>query len=166
MTWGPCRTLMRTPVVKRQTTPRSGFFAFFPPCRAWGSHPLATCSDLVSLGWCGEHGLHQTLIESLPPSYWRLPKAMGGSRRPRNISVPSYRPMQKRGYISLCASEVQVRGRGSTQQPAQTFALGLGARAGVQSNAQGQGTAPLCSWPFGDAMSASGQSTIARLSPS
>ena len=146
---------MRTPVVKRQTTPRGGFFAFFPPCRSWCSHPLATCSDLVSLGWCGDHGLHQTLIEGLPPSQWRLPRAVGGSRRPRNISVPSYRPLQKRGYISLCASEVQVRVRGSTRQPSGTSTSWPGARVGVQSNAQGQGKVPMCSWAFGDAMDAS-----------
>jgi hypothetical protein len=151
----PSRTLMRTPVVKRQTSPESGFFAFFPPCRSWCNHPLATCSDLVSLGWCGAHGLHHTLIEGLPPSPWRWPRAVGGSRRPRNISVPSYRPMQKRGSISLCASEVQGRVRGSTRQPSGPSTSWTGARGGVQANAQGQGKVPLCSWAFGDAMDAS-----------
>ena len=160
------RTLMRTPVVKRQTTPRSGFFAFFPPCRSWCRHPLATCADVVSLGWCGEHGLHHTLLEGLPPAPWRWPRAVVGSGRPRNISVPSYRPLQKRGSISLGTSEGQVRVRGSTRQPSGTATRWPGARGGVQAHAQGQGKAPLGSRAFGDAMRASGQSTSARLSPS
>ena len=159
-------TLMRTPVVKRHTTPRSGVFAFFPPCRSWCRHPLATCADLVSLGWCGAHGLPQTLLEGRAPSPWRWPRAGVGSRRPSNISVPSYRPLQKRGYLSLCASEVQGRVRGSTRPPSGTSTSGTGARGGVQSHAQGQGKVPRCSWAFGDALRASGQSTRARLSPS
>jgi hypothetical protein len=86
--------------------------------------------------------------------------------RPRNISVPSYRPLQKKGYTSRCASEVQARVRGSTQQPAHTFALWTGARAGVQSHAQGQGTVPMCSLACVDARRLGCQSTDARLSPS
>src|SRR5437870_1620046 len=31
--------------------PWERILCFFPPCRSWCSHPLATCSDLVSLGW-------------------------------------------------------------------------------------------------------------------
>ena len=59
--------------------------------------------------------------------------------RPRNRSVPSYRPTQTRCCTSLCASEAQVRGRGSTQGPRVTLAICTGAEAGVQANAQGQG---------------------------
>jgi hypothetical protein len=86
--------------------------------------------------------------------------------RPRNISVPSYRPLQKKGDTFRCASEGQARGRGSTQQPAKTFAIWTGARAGVQSHAQGPGTVPLCSIAFVDARGLGCQSTDARLSPS
>jgi hypothetical protein len=68
-----------------------------------------------------------------------------GLLRPRNLSVPSSRPTHKRGCPSLCASEVQVRVRGSTPSPGVTLALCLGAAAGIQSPAQGQGTAPMCS---------------------
>jgi hypothetical protein len=64
---------------------------------------------------------------------------------PRNLSVPSYRPTQTWGCTSVCASEAQVRGRGSTRSPSGTFAIWTGARAGVQSNAQGQGKVPMCS---------------------
>jgi hypothetical protein len=38
-----------------------------------------------------------------------------GFLRPRNLSVPSCRPTHRRGYTSPCASELQVRVRGSTQ---------------------------------------------------
>jgi hypothetical protein len=85
--------------------------------------------------------------------------------RPRNISVPSYRPTQTRGCTSLCASEAQVRGRGSTRYPLGTFATKIGAGVSVQSHAQGQGQAPMCSWAYRDAVEASLQSTVSRLIP-
>src|SRR2546427_12841734 len=53
-------------------------------------------------------------------AYWE------GARRPRNVSVPSYRPTQTRGGTSVCASGAQVRGRGSTRSPAGAVALGRG----------------------------------------
>ena len=47
-----CRTLMRFPVVKRQTTPKSGFFCVFPAgFQAEGRPPLATCSGFISVCW-------------------------------------------------------------------------------------------------------------------
>jgi hypothetical protein len=50
-----------------------------------------------------------------------------------------------------CASECQVRVRGSTRQLSVAVAAYTGAGAGVQSIAQGQDTAPMCSWAFADA---------------
>ena len=64
-----------------------------------------------------------------------------------------------------CTSECQVRGRGRTRPPSVTLAVCTGAGAGVQSNAPGQGTAPMGSWAFADARSASLQSAVARLLP-
>ena len=47
------RTLMRTPVVKRQTFPKSGFFQFFSAMlQAKRNPPLATCSVFISVCWC------------------------------------------------------------------------------------------------------------------
>ena len=47
----PGLTLMRSPVVKRHTTPRSGFFCYFFPLHwSWRHRPLTTCSDLISIG--------------------------------------------------------------------------------------------------------------------
>ena len=73
------------------------------------------------------------------------------SLRPRNISVPSCRPPHRRGCTASCARETQVRVRGSTREPAGIGATNPGARADVQSQAQGQGKAPMCSRAFGDA---------------
>jgi len=105
---------MKTPVVKRQTSPEDEFCAFFPPWRSWRRHPLATCSGVVALGWRGHH-------VATPHTYWGATAINGDYReswygilRPRNLSVPSYRPPQTRGCTSLCASEVQVRVRGRT----------------------------------------------------
>src|SRR5215510_11136490 len=51
----------------------------------------------------------------------------------------------------VCASEVQVRERGSTRQPSPTIAVGQGARAGVQSTARDQGKTPRSCCAFHDA---------------
>jgi hypothetical protein len=157
--------LMRTPVVKRQTSPESGFLLFFRRVAPgvvilWQRVLTWFRSAGAALMW-----LHQTLIEGLPPVQGDCRELWYGSRRPRNISVPSYRPTQKRGCTLLCPSEYQARVRGSTQSPSVTSAIGPGARAGVQSNAQGQGKVPLGSWAFVDARAASLPSTMTRLHP-
>jgi hypothetical protein len=66
---------MRSPVVKRKTTPKSGLFAFFRRT-GLGAVILWRCV-LTSFLWAGAVilWLHQTLIEGLPPSRWRLQKA-------------------------------------------------------------------------------------------
>jgi hypothetical protein len=46
-------TLMGSPVVKRQTLPRSGFLPFFSAVvQAERRSPLATCSVVISVCWC------------------------------------------------------------------------------------------------------------------
>jgi hypothetical protein len=60
-------TLMRSPFVKRQTVPRSGFFAFFP---LQGPRAVAIWQRvLTSFPYAGADStcLHQTLIEALSP---------------------------------------------------------------------------------------------------
>jgi hypothetical protein len=147
-----CRpTLMRTPVVKRQTSPESGFWAFF---RRRGPGVVILWQRVLT--WflsagTARIGLHHTLLEGLPPSRWRLQRAVVRFSAPEKhlwTLRPSY---AKEGCISLCASEAQARVRGSPQQPSGTSALGTGARADVQAHAQGQGKGPRCSSAFGDA---------------
>ena len=49
-------TLMRPPVVKRQTLPSSGFLPFFSAVgQAERRSPLATCAGFIAVGWC-PHG--------------------------------------------------------------------------------------------------------------
>jgi hypothetical protein len=44
---------MRTPGVKRQTLPKSGFFPIFSAVLQAKRRPsLATCSVFISVGWC------------------------------------------------------------------------------------------------------------------
>jgi hypothetical protein len=45
-------TLMRTPLVKRQTTPRSGFFLFSALFQCQRSRHPASCPDFISLARC------------------------------------------------------------------------------------------------------------------
>ena len=154
---------MRTPVVKRQTSPESGFCQFFPLCfrssvvRLWQRVP-SSFPLLVRQRGCTTHVLR---VSHHRDGGYR--ECEHGSLRPRNFAVPSYRPTQRRGCTSACASEAQGRGRGSTRSPSGTFAIWSGASAGVQSHAQGQGTVPMCSCAFVDARTTALQSTMARL---
>jgi hypothetical protein len=43
--------------------------------------------------------------------------------QPRNLAVPSYRPRPRSGCTTVCASEGQVRGRGSPQAARGTRAV-------------------------------------------
>ena len=66
------RTLMRTPVVKRQTSPQSGFFTFFRQrdpgsILLWQRVLTGFLSAGTAIMW-----LHQTLLEGRPPGEWRL----------------------------------------------------------------------------------------------
>ena len=148
-------TLMGSPVVKRQTLPRSGFLPFFFRCGsgrasfASGNVFCLHCRRLVPPGGCTTH---LSRVSRHDDGECREPG--DGFLRPRNLSVPSYRPPQTRGYTSPCASEAEVRGRGSPQAPSATSALGrTGASAGVSANAPGQGTGPMCAEACVDARS-------------
>src|SRR5262249_39054066 len=51
--WPVLRTLLRSPVVKRQTLPESGFFPIFSAGVPTERHPpLAMCSGFIAVGWC------------------------------------------------------------------------------------------------------------------
>lgn len=63
--------------------------------------------------------------------------------RPRNVSVPSDRPLQRRGSQQACARESQVRGRGRTRVPSATLAAENRAEAEVQSTRRAQGPRPM-----------------------
>jgi hypothetical protein len=154
---------MRTLVVKRQTFPKSGFVAFFP--RREPGAVILWPVFWLDFSWLAQRlcGCTKHLLRVYRHGDGDCREPRSGFLRPRNISVPSCRPTQGRGYTSSCASSLQVRVRGSTQSPSGTFAFWSGARAGVQSNAQGRGTGPMCSWAFVDASGASWQSTVARL---
>jgi hypothetical protein len=141
-------TLMRTPVVKRQTLPKSGFPNFFPQCWAWRRHPLATCSDLISLG-------RPRHIVSAPNTYGgSITIAMARAERRGVVlcgleTYPCPRPVLCKGVAACqaCASEAQVRRRGSPRQPHVTHAASIGAGADVQSKAKGSGLQCLCAPP-------------------
>jgi hypothetical protein len=87
-------TLMRPPLVKRHTTSMSGSFPLFHA----GDGGVRT-RELTSFRCAGAEAtcLHHTRIEALSPARWRLHRASGGPVRPRNLSVPSYRPIQRGG---------------------------------------------------------------------
>jgi hypothetical protein len=129
---------MRSPVVKRQTLPRSGFFVFFPLFRAGdvsGSWRILTsfpCAGAEAV-W-----LPQTLIEARSPIQRRVQR----NGRCVLYGLETYRcpctVLVKRGAARMaCASSCQARVRGSTRRPGVTLAAYNGAGAGVQSTAVG-----------------------------
>ena len=84
-----------------------------------------------------------------------------GSLRPRNVSVPSYRPTQRKGCTSVCASEAQVRVRGSHMIRRYRSPY-IGSRSKRPSNRRGiRDTGPPCSYAFNDAVSKSSRASCA-----
>ena len=95
----PSLTLMRTPFVKRHTPPRSGFCQIFSARGQAERRPsLATCSVFISVCGCIQRDCTKHLLRVCRHRDGSDRECWHGSLRPRNISVPSCRPMQKRGY--------------------------------------------------------------------
>ena len=148
---GPGRTLMRSPVVKRQTLPMSGLLAFFrsfrpgavnlwqrvvPSCplreqtaRACTKHLLRRCHH----GWGMAEQLRLVLcgLETSLYPHTVLCKGMA----------------EQLGF----ARELQVRERGRPRPPWMTSTIYEEARAGVQATAREQGRTPLSFCAFYDA---------------
>jgi hypothetical protein len=141
-------TRMRPPVVKRRTSPESGVLRVFPLQWSWRHWSLATGSDLISRRRprhpvsaphtdCGSVAMVMASAE----------KRSSGSLRPRNLSVPSYRPMQSSG------STLRVRQLAPGSGEGQHTCTGSNARhisragADVQSKAKGSGPKRLCAPP-------------------
>jgi hypothetical protein len=153
-------------VVKRQTSPRSGWFAL---CRFSHARAVSTRSRvLTELRWTetGDVGRHHTRMEGLPPGRWRWPRDVVPSSATEKPYLCPHTVLGTGGAARLsCTSEGQGRVRGSPRPPSVTLAVYPGAGAGVQSTAPGQGPAPLRSGAFADAPSASWQSAVARRIP-
>src|SRR5262245_25722916 len=131
---------MRSPVVKRQTLPMSRFLTFFRGCRPgavnlWQrvltAFPLReqttrACPTPVLRRW------HQVLV-----SAEQLRLVLCG----RATELYPHTVLCKgRAEPLVCASERQVRERGSTRPPWLTSTIYEAARAGVQATARDQGS--------------------------
>jgi len=133
------RTLMRPPVVKKHTTPRSGFFAIFPLHWSWRHRSLTTCADLIAMG-------RPRHTVSAPHTYGgsvTIAMVIAGRRCVVLCGLETYPyPHTVLGKVRAqrlaFASEGQVRGRGSTPVPGATLAASR-ARADVQAQAKGSG---------------------------
>jgi hypothetical protein len=138
MTWGPGRSRMRPPGIKRQTTPEERTLAFF---RRVGLGVVGIrLRALTAFPSSGTDGpcLHQTRLEVLSPWRWRVQRrtrlcALETSRYPPPV-------LRHREAARLpCASALQARERGRPRHPEATIAVCRGAGAGVQSTAEGSG---------------------------
>src|SRR5437867_3434250 len=107
---------MRPPVVKRQTTPRSGLLLFF---RRVGLGVVGLrFRALTSFPYSDTDGprLHQTRIEVLSPWRWRLQRLTSLC----DLETSRYPPtvlLNREAARFPCASSLQARGRGSTRHP-------------------------------------------------
>lgn len=120
-------------------SPSERFWLFFRLPGTRRSRSSVACPAVIAVPRCTPMWLHQTLLEALAPVRAHAEKALHGPLRPRNNIVPSARPLQKHGCTVPCASERQVRRRGSPQQPLATIVVYARARAGVQSRARAPG---------------------------
>jgi hypothetical protein len=64
---------MRSPVVKRHISPRSGFFAFLPLFQSWRRQPPGSCPDVISV-WV-------QMLRGCPTPVWRLSQQGNGKCR-------------------------------------------------------------------------------------
>ena len=107
---------MRPPFVKRHTTPESGFFRFFPPCKRRRRQQSVWCPDLISVFGCQPTWLHQTLSEVPSPLLWRLQSRVAGILCDLEmIPCPHTVLFIRLAEPLRLASECQARGRGSTR---------------------------------------------------
>jgi len=75
----------------------SGFF-FFSAYRVWRSLQSVSCSDLISLGRCQPSAAAAHTSGGSVATWVASAENHGGyPLRPRNDSVPSYRPIQRGG---------------------------------------------------------------------
>jgi hypothetical protein len=139
------RTLMRPLLVKRQTSPESGSFRFFPQCEA--SAASSRCRVLTSFPCAGANQtwLHQTRIEVQSPLAGRLQSTVGVILCDLEImlcphTVPLKRPAERVGL----ASECQARGRGSTRKPCASKRHIYRSQSGRPIKRKGSGIRVLC----------------------
>jgi hypothetical protein len=101
-------TLVRPLVVKRQTTPRSGLLALFPLGWSRRRRSPVSCADFIAICRCRQHvAAPNTYCGALAVEMTSAEKRPDGALRPRNLSVPSYRPTQQGGCtcaVRQCAS--------------------------------------------------------------
>jgi len=143
------RTLMRTPVVKRQTLPKSGFSQFFSAVlQAERSPSLATCSVFIAVYWCTNVATPNTYGGSLAAVTTSAETTQGGLCDLATSLYPRTVLCKEAAERVPCASEFPARGRGSTRQPDTTIAVCPRAGADVQSKGRAQGERPMCSWAF------------------
>src|SRR5262245_23443899 len=115
---------MRSPVVKRQTLPKSGFFQFFSAVLQAERRPsLATCAVFIAVYWCPNVAAPNPYGGSLAAVTTRAETTQGG----RCAREPSLSPRIVLGKDAAarvpCARECQARGRGSPRQPDPTIAV-------------------------------------------
>jgi hypothetical protein len=152
------RTLMRPPVVKRQTPPQSGLLTFFPLGWARRSRHPGTRSGLMAVCWGKRY-------VSAPPTYggstaieMTMAERRGTGLGDLATSRDPHTVLRQRAAARLpCASEGQVRGRGSPRPRSGACAACTGTGAGVHASAPGQAKAPMGAWAFADAGSQQGR---------
>jgi hypothetical protein len=120
-------------------------FFFFPLDWSWRHRSLATCSDWISIFWPRHHvSAPNTYGGSIAIAMASAEKREFGPLRPRNISVPSYRPMQSGGSTQRVGQLVPGSGEGQHTYTGRDARRRSRAGADVQSKAEGSGPKRLC----------------------
>jgi hypothetical protein len=137
---------MRTPVVKRQTPPKSGFFPIFSAgiqaeCRS----PLATCSVFIAVCWRTDMAAPHTYGGSLVAVTTSVETALSSLYALETSLYPHTALCKGEHARNPFSSSCQGRGRGSTRGPCATLAAENRAGADVQARGPAWGVRPRCS---------------------
>ena len=127
--------------MSRATLPlRADFFVFFPPCQCRRRRHPVSCSAVMSVPRCHpSRAAPHTYGGAVATCVAMAEPPCGAPLRPSNNAVPSSRPMQKAGGVSLTRQGAPGSGEGQHTLPEAAIAVSSGARAGGHSSARAQG---------------------------
>jgi hypothetical protein len=158
---------MRPPFVKRHTAPESGLFRFFPPWQGQRGQQSVWCPDLIPVPRCQPSmAAPPTYRGSLITDVMRAEPRGGDSLRPRNDSVPSYRPIQEAGCA--CRARQLVPGSGERQHTRTLCKPTLHGSKPARASNQPRGlrdAGPMHAWAFKDAAKSDIRRARCRLIP-
>ena len=140
----PWLTRMRSPVVKRQPLPWSGFFAFFPLFQGRRRQQPVSCPDFMSVWVQLPCGCTKHVLRLCHHGNGECRGTSADPLRPRNLSVPSYPPTQREGSAVIARQLVPGSGEGQHTSTKRDSRRRQRSRSGCSINRRGLRGHGLC----------------------